>query len=1600
MELATARLDIAKLYLASFNRVADTTGLDYWTTRYMNGETLSDIAQLFTGEPEYKAKYPAIMTEAEYVAAIYSNVFGRTADTAGQAHWESMLANGTATKATLMNWMVSSALNDDALRLANQAEFAVQSVLQHLDPVVTSAQLASITANAASVQTALTSSANGETFTLTVGIDQGASFTGGTGNDTFTSNYDGQANVPLDTLGALDVLDGGAGTDTLAITSETIAFVMKAATISNIENITIRAELGVTADVSGSNVTGLNSISVTKATTVNVDAATTTDVTVAGATGATIDVDGGKNISVTDATAANTIKVGAATVNAGTITVTDTDQSTGNIEIDGGTTVNVTASARTTGTIKVGDTTAANVATDMASGAITVTANEALTDGDAAAIITVEGGSSISITENITATAAAITTAATDTTTGDITGAAITATGGAATTSVTVNQTAAVDAIDYVAETSTDAAVTGVLGVVNGAVTIADKNAGTTSANTIATVSLTNAGATTIDSNALSTLNLAGKFTTVNATNTSTATTPAVTTVALGVAGVTSTGAVTIDSEVTTLNIATSVGATTLNDLQATGATTVAITGDKNFTATAQGFAATAAITNSGTGNVTLGTELAVGQTYTGAIGVDSIKIAATTKTIVMGAGDDTVTTSAATIGTDGSLAGGDGTDTIVMTAANAVTATADATAAASFADKMSGFEKLSLGAVAATGEVKLNNLDNINDISVAGVNAARALTLSGVTTGVNVRFADAVQTAATVTLGTNGSADVANIYTTTADNATTVSSLTLTGFETVNFTTADTDTDTDTAVTTVTTLIDADAKAITVTGSAGLNLGTFAGTALTSFNASGVTAGAVSYTTGALTAAATLTGGAGDDTLNAASSTKTVSISGGAGDDALTGSATASTLNGDAGNDTVTGGAGNDTISGGEGNDSITAAGGTDSITTGTGSDIVAYTAVANSTGATADTITDFVSGTDKLQFTIASAAGTASNINVGTFSSVSSFNDGLISLSGTNTAGHEVYGDSFYDTSAGKIYIDANGDGQINQNNDYTVVVGTVAAADLAFDITGSTAADTIVGGAGDDTITGNGGNDTITSGGGNDTITDYAASDVINLAGTEIIATAVVTAVTPQTSESYTSNAAGLVTFTADTETTATAAWTLAEKKAAVQADATLSAANKVSIFTDGSDSYVYYAGATTASTDDQFIKIEGGSSFKSITASGAADTGITLATAGLAGSVVSLAAFAGSEYSLHGTDFTHELFGLSHVSLAGYTEITLDVTTPAGAIDTALDNATFTLLNADTANASAPQYGATATARTVTGGATNDLILGGTGADTIDGAAGDDAILGGNGADSITAGAGDDIISGGAGDDTIVMAANLTTADVIDGGAGTDTLTFTDDLSGTTDLDHVTTVETITLGAAITSVTTVDALVASAATLTVDGALATTLTWDGSAETDGKFSVTGGTGADTITGGAGDDTIDGGAGADTIDVDAGTDTVVMTGASATDDAVFADADTSSSINTNDTFTGTFDLVTGLTSGDTLNLPGTLTSAALTGATGAATATHYGTVLGDYAAGVFTVDTVGGADTLVVYHDGVAGLDSVVLVGVTDTTGIVIG
>ncbi|NOJ44974.1 hypothetical protein HCN50_01730 [Bradyrhizobium sp. WSM 1744] len=102
--------------------------------------------------------------------------------------------------------------------------------------------------------------------------------------------------------------------------------------------------------------------------------------------------------------------------------------------------------------------------------------------------------------------------------------------------------------------------------------------------------------------------------------------------------------------------------------------------------------------------------------------------------------------------------------------------------------------------------------------------------------------------------------------------------------------------------------------------------------------------------------------------------------VYGGAGNDTLNGTGKADIIYAGSGNDTVKGNDGDDTIYGGSGSDTINANNGCDTIVGGYGADFLTgshgndrfvYLSVADSSAARFDTISDFVSGSDKIDLT-----------------------------------------------------------------------------------------------------------------------------------------------------------------------------------------------------------------------------------------------------------------------------------------------------------------------------------------------------------------------------------------------------------------------------------------------------------------------------------------------------------------------------------------------------------------------------------------------------------------------------------------------------
>lgn len=575
------------------------------------------------------------------------------------------------------------------------------------------------------------------------------------------------------------------------------------------------------------------------------------------------------------------------------------------------------------------------------------------------------------------------------------------------------------------------------------AIVITDNNA---KADTLTSASVTSAdGSIAVNSDALTTLSLAK--TAINATVTAKAGTREL---AVGLNEVT--GGTVQDNTATTVNVnattkassgvtltanaATSVnldatGAKlTLADVNLNKAKTLTYSGDSAITVSATtDVGAVTTITGSGTGGLTVTPALATGVTVTGSDGADAFTIAAHTKAVSLGAGDDKITMSAA-LGSGGSVTGGDGTDTVVVNAASFSLA------------GVTGFETLGLGG-AATGAYDANGFTALTHGALTG-----AVTYNKVAGGSDLTITATTGFGATYNLldatGTGDSLDL----TITGAAAITANTLTADAIETINIAVDDTNTTLADINHVLTLAATDDYTTINVSGDAGLTL-THTGTSLTTFDASGTTNAdsAVSLTTGALTAAATLTGGAGGDTLIASAATKSVTLNGNGGDDTLTAaSAKDNTVNGGDGDDTITTGTGADTIDGGAGDDTITSSTGLDMITGGEGADTINVAVPTN--GNSYAEITDFTLGTDDIVFTGTNGAETFTATAI-TLAGTAVFQDYLdAATSGDGSTNSAVSWFQF----AGDTYVVADNSAGVTFANGADHVVKLTGAVSLA--------------------------------------------------------------------------------------------------------------------------------------------------------------------------------------------------------------------------------------------------------------------------------------------------------------------------------------------------------------------------------------------------------------------------------------------------------------------------------------------------------------------------------------------------------------------
>ncbi len=238
------------------------------------------------------------------------------------------------------------------------------------------------------------------------------------------------------------------------------------------------------------------------------------------------------------------------------------------------------------------------------------------------------------------------------------------------------------------------------------------------------------------------------------------------------------------------------------------------------------------------------------------------------------------------------------------------------------------------------------------------------------------------------------------------------------------------------------------------------------------------------------------MTGGAGDDTYVVDNAGDTTVEAGGGGTDTVETTLAAYTLAAEVENLTGASGAGQaltgnglaNSITGGEGGDTITGAGGADALRGNGGADTFVATV-----GGGADTIADFVVGTDKLDVT--AFGGYQSIVQDGLDTLVTVAAGVTFRLTGV-TAG-TVTAASFIGLSSGPNVITGNAASNVLNGTAGVDEISGMGGNDTLY---GGDEDDLLDGGAGADTLYGEGGDDTLLGGDANDTIDGGTGADAM--------------------------------------------------------------------------------------------------------------------------------------------------------------------------------------------------------------------------------------------------------------------------------------------------------------------------------------------------------------------------------------------------------------------------------------------------------------------------------------------------------------------
>lgn len=217
---------IIKTYVAAFMRAPDKGGYEYWLNAATANGLPATLGTIFSLDV-VKAIYPAAMTSAQFVTAIYSNVFNKSPDTEGLNYWKGYIDQGTLNRGELVLLMINTGLGTPEGTTGrdviwNKVMYAASATdLQLTNGVdlystqgVTSMQsvMAGVTGDTATIESALAATA-GQTFTSAYLMDAtSSSYTGGAAAEKIDG---GAGNDTIDAAGGNDYVLGGTGNDSL-----------------------------------------------------------------------------------------------------------------------------------------------------------------------------------------------------------------------------------------------------------------------------------------------------------------------------------------------------------------------------------------------------------------------------------------------------------------------------------------------------------------------------------------------------------------------------------------------------------------------------------------------------------------------------------------------------------------------------------------------------------------------------------------------------------------------------------------------------------------------------------------------------------------------------------------------------------------------------------------------------------------------------------------------------------------------------------------------------------------------------------------------------------------------------------------------------------------------------------------------------------------------------------------------------------------------------------------------------------------------------------------------------------------------------------------